>query len=90
MSQAVASPDELERFAANLRQFSAELGNRLSALNGQFASLGETWRDQEHQKFAEEFSYAVQVLERFMNIADEHTPFLLRKAQRVRDYLQQQ
>lgn len=89
MSQAIASPDELERFASNLSQFNSELGSRLSALNGQFASLGETWRDQEHQKFAEEFSHAVQVLERFMHIADEHTPFLVRKAQRVRDYLEQ-
>ena len=87
--QAIASPDELERFARDLKQFNGQLGDSLARLNGQFASLGETWRDQEHQKFAQEFEQTVRVLRHFMRSADEQIPFLLRKAQRLREYLNQ-
>jgi uncharacterized protein YukE len=87
--QAIASPEELERFAHELKQFNAQLRDGMSRLQGQFASLGDTWRDQEHQKFAQEFEQTMRVIHRFMQVSDQHIPFLLRKAQRVRDYLQQ-
>jgi hypothetical protein len=52
-------------------------------------ALGDTWRDQEHEKFAQEFEQTVAVLERFLDSANEHVPFLLRKAERIEEYLQQ-
>ena len=61
----------------------------MSRLQGQFSRLGDTWRDQEHQKFAQEFEQTMRVIHRFIQVSDQHIPFLLRKAQRVRDYLQQ-
>jgi len=87
--QAIASPEELERFAHELKQFNAQLRDSTSRLQGQFSRLGDTWRDQEHQKFAQEFEQTMRVIHRFMQVSDQHIPFLLRKAQRVRDYLQQ-
>jgi uncharacterized protein YukE len=87
--QAIASPEELESFARNLKQFNAQLAESMSRLQGQFANLGETWRDQEHQKFSQEFQQTMRVLHQFRRTADEHIPFLLRKAARLRDYLQQ-
>jgi len=87
--QAVASPEELERFARDLKEFSAHMADGLSRLNGQFANLGETWRDQEHAKFAQEYQQTVRVLQHFMRTADQHVPFLQRKAQRLREYLNQ-
>jgi hypothetical protein len=51
--------------------------------------LGQTWRDQEHGKFVEEFEQTMKVLVRFVDASDKHIPFLLRKADRVDDYLQQ-
>lgn len=89
MPQAIASPEDLERFARELKQFNTQLRDSMTRLNGQFANLGETWRDQEHQKFAQEFQQTVRVLARFNQIADEQIPFLMKKAQRLRDYLQQ-
>jgi WXG100 family type VII secretion target len=89
MPQAIVDPAELRRFAHNLKQFNTELQNQLSALHGQLLNLGNTWRDQEHQKFAEEFEHTMMVLNRFIETTDEHIPFLLRKADRVEDYLQQ-
>ncbi len=49
----------------------------------------ETWRDQEHQKFAQEFEQTVRVLEQFIRTSEQHSPFLLKKAQRLREYLNQ-
>lgn len=89
MPQAIASPEELEQFARNLKQFNTHLRENMSRLHGQFGSLGETWKDQEHQKFAREFEQTVRTLDHFLKVADEHIPFLLRKAHRLRDYLNQ-
>ncbi|MGA9349958.1 MAG: WXG100 family type VII secretion target [Anaerolineae bacterium] len=87
--QAIANPEDLEHFARELKQFNGQLRDSMSRLQGQFGRLGDTWRDQEHQKFAQEFEQTMRVLHQFMRSADEQIPFLLRKAQRIRDYLQQ-
>ena len=89
MAQAIVDPGELRRFAHNLKQFNTELQNQMAALHGQFLNLGSTWRDQEHQKFAEEFEHTLQVVARFLEATDQHIPFLLRKADRVEEYLHQ-
>lgn len=86
-SRAVASPDDLEQFARELKQFNAELTDSMSRLQGRFNRLGETWRDQEQQKFAREFEQTMRVLQQFVNAADEQAPFLMRKAQHLRAYL---
>jgi hypothetical protein len=52
-------------------------------------SLGQTWRDQEHEKFVQEFDQTMQVVNRFLEASSQHIPFLLRKAERVEEYLQQ-
>lgn len=87
--QAIANPEDLERFARDLKQFNSQLRDSMSRLQGQFANLGETWRDQEHQKFAQEFEQTMRVLHHFMGSADQHIPFLMRKAQWLRGYLNQ-
>jgi hypothetical protein len=61
----------------------------LLVLHGQLIGLGDTWRDQEHEKFTEEFEQTLQVVQRFEEAATKHIPFLLRKAERVEEYLQQ-
>ena len=89
MPQANVDPDELRRFANNLRQFNTELSESLTALHGQLLGLGQSWRDREHDKFSEEFESTMQVLNRFIEVAEEHVPFLLRKADRAEEYLRQ-
>jgi uncharacterized protein YukE len=89
MPQAIVDPDELRRFAQNLKQFNTELRDRMAALHGQLVNLGDTWRDQEHDKFAEEFEQTLHVIEAFVESADLHIPFLFRKAERIEEYLQQ-
>jgi uncharacterized protein YukE len=89
MAQAVVNPDDLRRFAGNLRQFNNELLNQLTVIHGQFSGLGQTWRDKEHQKFSEELESTLVVLKRFVEATNQHVPFLLRKAERIEEYLQQ-
>jgi uncharacterized protein YukE len=89
MSRAIVDPAELRRFAQSLKHFNNEMGHQLSVLQGQLAGLGDTWRDQEHDKFAQKFAETVQILNRFMEASQQHIPFLLRKAERIDEYLQQ-
>jgi len=89
MSKAIVDPAELRRFANNLKHFNNELQHQLAGLQGQFAGLGDTWRDQEHERFAQQFSEAVVVLARFMEESRQQIPYLLRKAERIEEYLQQ-
>ena len=89
MSQAIVDPAELRRFASNLKRFNADLQAGLAGLHGQLVGLGDSWRDQEHDRFRQEFETTMQVLERFLDVATEHIPFLLRKAERIEEYLTQ-
>lgn len=80
MPQVIVNSDELRRFAHHLKQFNEQLKQNISKLNGEFSRLGDTWRDQEHQKFAQEYQQTMRVIERFLQAADQHIPFLLKKA----------
>jgi len=88
MSQRVdVTPEELRRFAGSLKQFDAELQSSMARLQAQFHRLGDTWRDQEHIRFAREFEQTMRVLQRFIQVAEAHIPFLLRKAEAAEEYL---
>ena len=89
MPQAIMDPEEVKRFAEELQRFNREVQNRMGALQARFAALGDTWQDQEHNKFADEFKQTVKVLKKFVETSDQHVPYLLRKAQRIEDYLKQ-
>ena len=89
MSQAIVTPEELRRFAQTLKKFNAGLGEQLTALGAQLDGLSATWRDQENRRFAEEFAKNLRVMSRFIETNEEYIPFLLRKAERIDEYLQQ-
>lgn len=87
MAQAIVDPAELRRFASFLKQFNNNLRDNLSSLGGQLTGLGDSWRDQEHEKFLREFEETMHVLNHFLEVSDEHLPTLLRKAEKVEEYL---
>jgi len=89
MPQAIVDPDELRRFARNLKKFSSDVRNGITALGGQLAALGTTWRDQEQKRFVEQFEQHMKVINRFLEVTDQHVPCLLRKAESIEEYLQQ-
>jgi uncharacterized protein YukE len=89
MAQAIMDPEQVRRFATELKRFNEEMQAKASALQARFSGLSSTWQDQEHTKFADEFLSTMKALRKFMEVAEQHTPFLLRKAQRIEDYLSQ-
>jgi len=89
MSKAIVDPAELRRFAMDLKRFNANLQGQMTVLAGRLGSLGQSWRDQENTKFVEEFESTMKVLGRFVDASEQHIPFLLRKAEKIEEYLNQ-
>ncbi len=83
------NPEKVRQFAEELQRFNSDLDNRMILLHARFAALSDTWQDQEHEKFSEEFKQAMKALRKFVELSKEHTPYLLRKAQRIEEYLNQ-
>ncbi|CAN5536861.1 hypothetical protein BH09VER1_BH09VER1_23690 [soil metagenome] len=83
-------PEEVRRFAKELKRFNDDVQVRAASLQARFAALGSSWQDQEHEKFSEEFLTTMKVIRKFTEISEKHTPYLLRKAQRIDEYLNQQ
>ena len=89
MGKAVADPAEIRRFASELRRFGTMVQEQGGSLQGRFRALGDTWQDQEHEAFSEEFEGLMRTLNKFVEAAEKHVPYLLRKADRLDDYLGQ-
>lgn len=89
MAQAVMDPEQVRRFADELKRFNTDLQDRVASLQARFAALGDTWQDQEQAKFAEEFSQIMKALKKFVEVSNQQAPYLLRKAQRIEEYLNQ-
>lgn len=89
MGQAIVDPQELRRFASRLRHFSTEVLAQMQTVQRQLQALSTTWRDQEHQKFAEEFEQQLTTFARFVESTGDYVPYLIRKAERVEEYQQQ-
>jgi uncharacterized protein YukE len=62
---------------------------QMQAVQRQLAALSATWRDQEQQKFAEEFEQQLSTFSRFVEATGDYVPYLIRKAERVEEYQQQ-
>ena len=87
MAQAIVDPDELRDFAANLQRYNDLVADATATLRSQFVKLGETWRDQEQAKFADEFEQTVHVIGQFQQASEKHIPHLNRKAADIDQYL---
>ncbi len=83
MSKAIIDPAEVRRFAEELKRFNQDLQARMGLLHARFNALGDTWQDQEHARFAEEFRQTMKALAKFTEMSGQHAPFLLKKARRI-------
>lgn len=89
MPQAIANPEELRAFGQKLKQFNTTLSDQAAMLANQLEALSATWRDQENAKFVEQFHEHLRLLAQFVEANNRHIPYLLRKADRLDEYLQQ-
>lgn len=87
MPQAIVDPDELRQFAVSLMRYNELLADATATLHSQFSHLGETWRDQEQVRFANEFEQTIRVISLFQQASEEYIPFLNRKAAEIDQYL---
>jgi uncharacterized protein YukE len=88
MNQAIVDPEQLRRFAGNLKVFSEDLQQRATALASQMNQLEQTWRDQQQRKFAAEFEDQMRQIVKLVEASKQHVPYLLRKAEQAEQYLQ--
>jgi uncharacterized protein YukE len=86
MAQAIVDPQELRRFASNLRQFNSDLEQCLQRVRGQFQHLSGTWQDSEYRKFAEVFEQTVLELRRYVQTSEAFIPVLDKKAEHIEGY----
>lgn len=86
MAQIHVDPDELEKFTNYLRRFNGELSTSLNQLQAQFVRVGDTWRDQEHQKYAQEFEQTMRLLRQFTRSTEQQIPLLQAKINTLRKY----
>jgi uncharacterized protein YukE len=72
MAQAIMDPEEVRRFAKELKRFNDDVQMKAQSLQARFAALGSTWQDQEAEKFAEEFITTMKVMKKFVEISEKH------------------
>ena len=89
MAKVIVEPEEVKRFARELSRFREELETGMNHITARMNALGETWRDQEQRKFQEEFEQTMRSLVRFNKATAEHVPYLIRKADKAQEYLDQ-
>jgi uncharacterized protein YukE len=89
MSKAHVDPAELRRFASDLNRFNNDLAALLGGLKGRLAGLEQTWRDQEHKKFVENFEQTMKVFGGFYEATGQHVSTLNKKAAAAEEYLRQ-
>ncbi len=85
--QAIGNPDDIDRFARELKQFNTGLAESMTRLQAQFNRVGDTWRDENHRRFGEEFQQTMRVLNHFMRSSEQQIPALQKEAQALHEYL---
>jgi uncharacterized protein YukE len=85
--KADADPESIEQFAKELKQYNAEIQSITQRLNGRFRQLSDSWRDQEFQKFEQQYEQTLRTINAFMRLSEAQIPLLKKKADILRAYL---
>lgn len=86
-SQLHNDPERLRRFAMQLNQFAATADEHLGRLKSAIGQLGQTWRDQEFERFVQQFATAQNRLKGFIDETKRVTPALEADARKLDEYL---
>lgn len=88
MAQAIVDPEQLRQFAAMLKRYGQQVRESTNSLTQAQSRLADSWRDQEHRKFVDEFEEQVKLVHRLLESTEKHVPYLLKKAEIIEEYLQ--
>lgn len=87
MSDVRANPDQIEQFATSLAVFGQNVREELARIHVAFDQLSETWIDEAHERYSQQFEEMVPPISRLMEETPDHVMHLLRKAEELRAYL---
>ena len=87
MAQAIADPEELLAFAANLEHYLNTLEEETGRLKSNFDQLGESWQDQQRASFEDTFEQLLNTIQNFKENASEQIPHLRILAEDLNTYL---
>ena len=80
------NPESLRRFASRLKTSKEKLEGEAKQLRVHHNELASgDWNDQVHDRFAEEFSQTMMTIAKFINLCEQHIPFLLKKARAIEE-----
>jgi uncharacterized protein YukE len=89
MGKAHVDPGELRRFARDLSRFGEEIQQLTMGLRAKMRDLQKSWRDQQQQRFSDEFEKTVKTLRSFSEASQRHVLFLQQQAGHIEEYLRQ-
>ncbi len=77
--------EDLASFHNRLHQFNQEMTGLVNRMDGHCNRLGETWRDQDYDRFRNDWDTAVRAIERFLDQSVEFRRHLWVKEQKLRE-----
>lgn len=87
MSNVHANPDQIEQFATRLAIFGHNVREELAHIHVAFDQLSETWIDEAHERYGQQFAEMVPPISRLLEETPDHVSHLLRKAEELRTFL---
>ena len=81
-----ADPEKLRGFAGDLKKFNETILQTIDKLNRETNRLGNSWRDQEFEKFRSNFIPTVQALKEFTGESEKLIPKLRKHADSIEEY----
>lgn len=87
MSNVKATPEELRRFAQNLRVMSGILNENFTVLKRHGEHINETWGDSVNRQFMEVFGKQCKDIFLIAESMDEYSRFIDKKTELLEQYL---
>ena len=87
MSMAIANPEELRRFANALEVYIQRIDEETGRIASQFNSLGDSWKDEQHLRFENDFNELRSQVALFKERTAEYPPHLYAMANDLDQYL---
>jgi uncharacterized protein YukE len=85
--KAIVNPDDLRKFSAQVRNYSADMQKNLTDIKGRMNELNNSWQDQENAQFTEKFAQSLAPVLKIMEEMDTYGQFLIKKAEPIEAYL---
>lgn len=76
----ITDPKAMIQFANQLQSFNKDLADKSKKLNAQFKELGQEWKDQDYQKFTNEFATLMKHINTYLKDAEAHPRLITKKA----------